>query len=64
MIKKDNILLKNLYNTDVLRRNDENKNILNEYRDEIELLKMDNERLREENEKLKANQEYLQRRLK
>jgi hypothetical protein len=30
----------------------------------MELLKMDNERLREENEKLKSNQEYLQRRVK
>lgn len=47
-----------------MKKNDENKNILNEYRDEIELLKMDNERLREENERLKSNQEYLQRRLK
>jgi hypothetical protein len=35
IVKKDNILLKNLYNTDVVRKNDENKNILNEYRDEI-----------------------------
>jgi hypothetical protein len=49
IVKKDNILLKNLYNTEILKKNDENKNILNEYRDEIELLKMDNERLREEN---------------
>jgi predicted nuclease with TOPRIM domain len=64
IVKKDNILLKNLYNTEIIKKNDENKNILNEYRDEIELLKMDNERLREENERLKSNQEYLQRRLK
>lgn len=53
-----------MYNTEAIKKNDENKGILNEYRDEIELLKMDNERLREENEKLKSNQEYLQRRLK
>ena len=33
MVKKDNILLKNLYNTEIVKKNDENKNILNEYRD-------------------------------
>lgn len=42
IVKKDNILLKNLYNTEIIKKQDENKNILNEYRDEIELLKMDN----------------------
>lgn len=35
IVKKDHVLLKNLYNTELLKKNDENKNILNEYRDEI-----------------------------
>lgn len=48
-VRKDNLLLKNLCNTEAIKKNDDNKGILNEYRDEIELLKMDNERLREEN---------------
>lgn len=38
--------------------------MLNEYRDEIELLKLENERLKEENDKLKKNDEYYIKRFK
>lgn len=42
---------------------DENRNILNEYRDEIEVLKLDNERLREENDRLRGREKFLNRRV-
>ena len=44
--KKEPLNLKISGNTELIRPQDENKNVLNEYRDEIELLKLDNERLR------------------
>ena len=47
--KKDQLIIKNMYETHGVRTQNQNKNVLNEYRDEIEELKMENERLREEN---------------
>ncbi len=40
--KKDQLTLKNMFNTQMVRGQDENKNVLNEYRDQIEVLKLEN----------------------
>ena len=47
--RKDDHIIKNMYQTQVCRGYDENRNILNEYKDEIELLKLDNQRLKADN---------------
>lgn len=51
--------MKILYNTEVMKKNklsnDDSSSVLQEYREEIEQLRLENENLREENYKLKQN---------